>query len=100
MKKAVKSEVIVRTVVLVFALLNQVLTLCGINPLPFAEEEIYAAATAVLTVAASLWAWWKNNSLTTAAKEGDRVKDALKSGELAPQDVERLMNREGGVLWN
>ena len=98
MKKA-SIETIVRTIVLVFALLNQVLTMCGVNPLPFAQEDVYAAATAVLTVAASLWAWWKNNSLTGAAIEADRVKDALKAGELHPQDVERLMNGEGDISW-
>lgn len=52
---------IARTVVLVVALINQSLTSLGYNPLPFSDTEVYDAATVVLTVGASLIAWYKNN---------------------------------------
>lgn len=71
MKKKIETGTIVRTAVLVFALVNQVLTISGYNPLPFTEGEFGEAVSVTLTVAASLWAWWKNNSFTQAAIEAD-----------------------------
>lgn len=65
--KKIETGTIVRTAVLVFALINQALTIGGHNPLPFSEDEVGQAVSMVLTVGASLWAWWKNNSFTQAA---------------------------------
>lgn len=72
---------IARTVVLIFALINQVLTMAGINPLPWSDEEVYEAVTLILTVGASLVAWWRNNSFTHAAIEADEYKKDLKDME-------------------
>lgn len=87
MKKKVTTETIVRTIVLVITLVNQVLTMFGKNPLPFAEDELYTMFTAAATIAATLWAWWKNNSFTSEAIEADeylaelRAKDTDKETE-------------------
>lgn len=67
MKRKVEKMTIVRTAVLAFALVNQVLTISGYNPLPFTDEEFGQAVSMVLTAGASLWAWWKNNSFTQNA---------------------------------
>lgn len=72
------TETWVRTIVLVFSLLNQVLTALGKNPLPFSDEAVYEAISAGVTAAASLWAWWKNNSFTAEAVEADRYLKQLK----------------------
>lgn len=69
--KKVEKGTIARTVVLIFALVNQVLTMAGWNPLPFSEDEVYQVATGILTVSAALIAWWKNNSFTQAAIMAD-----------------------------
>lgn len=53
-----------RTIVLIVALVNQVLTMFGLNPLPFSDEQIYEGVTALFTVFASLIAWWKDNDMT------------------------------------
>lgn len=71
MKKRIEAGTIVRTAVLIFALINQVLTISGYNPLPFGDEEVGQAVSMLLTVGASLWTWWKNNSFTQAAIEAD-----------------------------
>lgn len=63
----VSTPVIARTVVLVFALTNQVFTMSGWNPLPFSEEDVYTGCTLLLTVAASLVAWWNDNPVTQKA---------------------------------
>lgn len=76
--KKVDKATIARTVVLVVALINQVLTMGGYNPLPWANEAVYEGVTAALTVAASLAAWWKNNSFTQAAIEADEKLKELK----------------------
>ncbi len=78
-KKKVSVETIVRTIVLAVTLLNQVLTMLGKNPLPFAEDELYALLTTAATVAATLWAWWKNNSFTPVAIKADEYLTELKA---------------------
>ena len=79
--KNVKIETIVRTVILIVALINQALTVAGKSLLPITDDQITEVITLVITIGASLWAWWKNNSFTQAAIEADKVKDQLKSQE-------------------
>lgn len=67
---------IIRTVVLVLALINQILTTTGHAVIPVGEEEI----SVIITVGASLWAWWKNNSFTAEAQEADEYLYRLKKG--------------------
>jgi len=62
---------IVRTAVLLLALINQILTGAGLSPLPIADEHIEQAFSLAFTIAASVWAWWKNNSVTASAIEAD-----------------------------
>lgn len=73
MKRKIKTETIARTAILAFALFNQALTISGRSPLPFTDEEAGEAVSMALTVAASLWAWWKNNSFTQAAIAADEA---------------------------
>jgi len=61
-----------RTVFLALALVNSLLTAFGKNPLPFSDEELYAGVSSVVTVIASLLAWWKNNSFTKEAVKADK----------------------------
>lgn len=76
--KNLSISTIARTGVLIFALLNQVLTILGCNPLPWSDEQFYEGFTLLLTVGASLWAWWKNNSFTPEAVRADEYLKALK----------------------
>lgn len=77
MKGKVSNATIARTIVLVIALINQVLTMSGYNPLPWSDTEIYEAATLLLTVISSIVAWWKNNSFTANAIMADEYKKEL-----------------------
>ena len=72
------KQTIVRTVVLVIALVNQSLVIVGKSPLPFSEEEVELGVSAVITTLASLWAWWKNNSFTDEAQQADLYLKNLK----------------------
>ena len=42
---------------------------------------MYEGISAVFTAAASLWAWWKNNSFTQGAIEADVYLQELRSGD-------------------
>lgn len=75
----VKIDTIARTIVLFIALANQVLAIAGKELLPVTEDQVYQTVTLIVTVAASVWAWWKNNSFTKNAIEADNVLAQLKS---------------------
>lgn len=72
------AETMVRTIALAVVMINQCLIICGREALPFAEDEIYSGVSAAASVIVSLWAWWKNNSFTAAAKAADALKDNIK----------------------
>lgn len=79
MKNKISIGTVSRTIVLILALFNQVITMFGKNPLPFSNDEIYTGVTALLTVCASLTAWWKTNGFTQAGIAGERYIKQLKS---------------------
>lgn len=81
MNKTIKKETVIRTIVLIIALINSILTMCNINPLPFSDEQIYQGVSAIVTIAATLWAWWKNNSFTKEAIEADEYKKKIKENK-------------------
>ena len=57
----VKKDTIIRTTVLVIALLNQILTSTGHDILPISDEEVSQVISLAFTIGASIWAWWKNS---------------------------------------
>lgn len=76
-----KKEALIRTVILATALLNQLLAVFGKSPLPIEDETVTQLITAVFTTAASIWAWWKNNSVTkNAVKADEYLKELKKNG--------------------
>ena len=79
MKKRISAGTIARTIILALALLNQVLTVAGYSPIPIADDAINTLVGTAWTVIASLLAWWKNNSFTYAAIEGDAAKERIKN---------------------
>ncbi len=79
--KASKSTII-RTIVLIIALTNQILTASGKNPLPWSDTEIYEAVSVLFATILSIISWWKNNSFTKEAIEADEYKKTLKGQAL------------------
>lgn len=55
----IEKSVIIRTVVLIVALINQFILALGYNPLPFDNCEVSELVSTVITVAVVLWNWWK-----------------------------------------
>lgn len=78
MELKISPATIVRTVVLALALVNQILTSTGHSVLPVDSETAAELISLLITIAASVWAWWKNNSFSQAAIQADKYKDSLK----------------------
>lgn len=74
----INAWTITRTIILLIALINQFLSIKGMSPLPIEDEQVEMVVSTVATIAASLWAWWKNNSFTKAAVEADAYLAELK----------------------
>lgn len=90
--KNITAGTIIRTVCLVLALVNQGLAMAGLSPLPIDDELVENLLSLVFTAAASLWAWWKNNSFTKPAIVADVVMHDLKAGIPVAYVAEELQN--------
>lgn len=77
----VKAETIIRTIVLILALANQVLAIMGKQAIPVTEDEVYQLVTLLITIGAALWSWWKNNSFTLPAIKADEYLEKLRKEE-------------------
>lgn len=64
---------IIRTVLLVFAWLNQFLALNGWSPLPFDDAGVELAVSSIYAAVVSFWAWWKDNDVTQKARRNKKV---------------------------
>lgn len=86
-----KASTIVRTIATAIGGLNVLLSIWGVSPLPFGEDAVYMSLSAIVEAVFVIWAWWKNNSFTDAAKEGDKVLKAIKSGMVTLKTVDRAL---------
>ena len=73
-----KTDTIIRTVVLIIALVNQILTSTGKSPLPIEDEAVKELITVGFTVITAMVAWWQNNSFTKEAIKADEYLAELK----------------------
>ena len=74
MKKIdITKGTLIRTILLVLALVNQVLAVFGKSPIPIDDDTATNLISTAWTVIASLIAWWKNNSFTDKAIKADKM---------------------------
>lgn len=78
MEYKISKGTIIRTTLLILAILNNLLALFGKSPLPFDDETVEEVISFLFTTGTALAAWWKNNSFTEAALKGDAVMRQLK----------------------
>ncbi len=71
-KEKITKGTIIRTTLLILALINQILYMNGQSPLPINDEQIEAIVTNGATIVTSLLAWWNNNSFSQKAIKSDR----------------------------
>lgn len=77
---------IVRLVVMLILIVNQILISRGWTPLPYDEEQIFEFVNGLALVVAGVWAWWKNNSITKEAQKADKVLAYEKRRSKATRD--------------
>lgn len=77
--KNISKGTAIRTAVLVLGIINMVLTLFDINPLPIDDAMIENAISASWMIGGSLAAWWKNNDFTKEACEATGLMRMWKS---------------------
>ena len=72
-KMNITSGTIARTIILVLALLNQLLTATGHSVINISDESVNALISTGFTIVTAVIAWWKNNSFTQSALKADEV---------------------------
>lgn len=72
-KKNITSGTIARTIILVLALLNQILTATGHSVINISDESVNTLISTGFTIVTAIIAWWKNNSFTQSALKADEV---------------------------
>ena len=77
-KQTISPDTIARTIILVLALVNQILAIEGKSAISFANSDIYQLVSLCWTIGASIAAWWKNNSFTSAAIQADEYMKEIK----------------------
>ena len=75
----ISARTIASTIVLALALANQMLAMFGYGTIDIADETVYQVCSGIATIGAAVWAWWKNNSITKAARKADQVLKAEKA---------------------
>ena len=80
-KMNITSGTIARTIILVLALLNQLLTATGHSVINISDESINTLISTSFTIVTAVIAWWKNNSFTQSALKADEVMRELKSNK-------------------
>lgn len=76
-KEKISAATIARTVCLLLALTNQVLSALGKPVLPIESATIEQLVTAGITTITALIAWWQNNSFTPEAIRADELLDQM-----------------------
>lgn len=69
----ISAGTIARTIILVLALINQLLTATGHSVINISDESINTLISTGFTIVTAIVAWWKNNSFTQSALKADEV---------------------------
>lgn len=73
-----KKECIMGIVRGIVPVIVTVLTICGIS----ADADILITVIgSIVSIVTFIWSWWKNNNITLAAQQAQKVLDELKNGE-------------------
>ena len=72
-KPQITSGTIARTVILILALVNQVLTATGHSVINISDENVNTLISTGFTIVSAIIAWWKNNSFTQSAIKADAL---------------------------
>lgn len=96
-KNGIKASTIIRCVIFIVVLINQVLAIFG-KGLPFNESLAYQIFSVALTVIVGAWTAWKNNDFTKLAVTAGNVFDALKDGKITQQEANELIDKADKII--
>ena len=85
--KNINKETVISTALMILALVNQILTMFGYSPLPIDNEFVINAISLAFLIGTTIYSWWHNNSVTSAAQIGDKIMNAIKSGKLSEENL-------------
>lgn len=77
--KRVDKWTVIRTIVLVLALANQILVTMGRSPIPIDDASVELAVTSLWTIISAVASWWYNNNITDEAKQAQAYLNDLKA---------------------
>lgn len=76
----ISAGTIARTIILLLALVNQVLSATGHHIIDVSNDDINTLISTTFTIGAAVVAWWKNNSFSKEAIAADGLLKKLKGG--------------------
>ncbi|EDS73522.1 SPP1 phage holin family protein [Anaerofustis stercorihominis] len=92
--KGITADTIARMIFLLVSMINGAAAMFGFTKLDIDENTIYTVVTGVSVIVSAVIGFWKNNSFTSAAIEGDNLKNALKSGDVTKEDLKAVEEAE------
>lgn len=72
-----KKQTLMAFIRLACSLITTGLALYGVS---VDADALFVLAMIVVALVAYIWSWWKNNNVSTAATEAQKVLDELKKG--------------------
>lgn len=91
--KGITAENVTGILVLLIALINAVLHMFGVNPLPAVDEEVSDIVSTIFLITTALWNTWKNRNISSVSQEAQQIADAVRAGELLEKDVKELLKK-------
>lgn len=86
------TQLIVRIIVSIIAVINLCAAQFGFNPLNIEEESVYTAVSLVVAIVTWIWGFWKNNNFTKNAKIAQDFKNEL-DNHCKENDIEKFFEK-------
>ena len=91
--KNIDKGTVSRLLILIVALVNAILQMCGYDTLPIENDKIESIISTVFLIGTTLWNTWKNCNITTISQEAQQIADAVRYGDLLLDDLRELVNK-------
>lgn len=90
--RTVSKRTIIRTVVLLLVIANQIVAVIGATS--YASAPWYQVLSLAVTAVTALWTAWQNNDWTYFARLGTGILDALRDGKITVEEVKKILDNE------
>ena len=85
--KGISKQNIITLLVLILALTNSILSMCGVKVLPITNDDINNIVSAIFLIGSALYSTYKNFNVSTAAQTAQTICDAIKQGAIVIDEV-------------